>query len=482
MNISDIPFILEMQKEQFHRLIYKKAKFNINDQNIKSIFRNENESVKNKFNSLVNFFWEAHIHYLHSYSTMAYYPGYSSIYGAKNDAIEGVTRLLPLWSSYITSPIKEQKYYNEIKNHIKTVLINGTNSAAQGYWGNIEDKSTLICEAADVALSLWITRDVLWDEFLGSEKQFILSWLKQAVGKKTADNNWHLFVVLIDLVIASLDSSHSFQSQYRYERIKQFYIGNGCFKDGENGAVDYYNAWAFHYIFYWIKQIKPDFDRNYLDNILSEYVSWYKYLFTEKGYPLYGRSLCYRMAAPAPIISAVELDTHTISSGEALQILLSCWDFFISQGALRNGAISQGVFEDELLWLDPYSGPASAFWSIRSLVLYYYLSTSVNWETSTPMELPFKKQALKIKIDAAHFTLETMPDNDFTVITFDNNNVTNNKTGLKIMSLKDKIKEKIYGHAYRHSNNLQKMGINEFNSRLGLYKDLLNTKKFFNKL
>ncbi|WP_258318146.1 DUF2264 domain-containing protein, partial [Escherichia coli] len=76
-----------------------------------------------------------------------------------------------------------------------------------------------------------------------SEQERILCWLQGVNNCKTVDNNWHLFIVLTQQVVLAL-SGKGENSEQRYARVKEFYVGEGWFRDGANGNFDYYNSWA----------------------------------------------------------------------------------------------------------------------------------------------------------------------------------------------------------------------------------------------
>ncbi|MEH6648957.1 MAG: DUF2264 domain-containing protein [Motiliproteus sp.] len=470
INKQNIAFIARMQRQCCHRRWHLRSAFKQHDETLKNRFNDSSGTVCDRINHLTQYFWQAHQHYLHRSGTIAYYPGAGSIYGARNDGIEGVTRLLPLWAAYRSSPLADPQLTEEMDATITSALINGTDPQHSGYWGDVAHKSTLICEAGDIALALWLVKDSLWPRFNTHQQRQILSWLKQVIGKQTADSNWHLFVILVDKVIQALDPDHQFCSMDRYQRIKSFYQGNGCFTDGENGAVDLYNAWAFQYALYWLNKIDPSFDPCFITHAMVDFCAWYKYLFTDQGVVLFGRSLCYRMAAPAPLLMASELNPEQYPSGMALAALDSCWRFFISQGGVQLGRPSQGIFEDDLRWLDPYSGPASAFWATRSLVVFYHQSVTTDWQQLTPQPLPALQHTVDIRVAEAELDITTLPEQHRSIVTFYNHNRSETDTRLSTQTMRDKLRQLLYGVASRPSNNLLKQGVKVFDSTLSQYR------------
>jgi hypothetical protein len=100
----DLGKIARMHKQLWHRKLFGKSPFRGQDELLKTHFAGPGSDPCSSFETLIHYFWDAQQHYLHNTGTLAYYPGAGSIYGARNDGIEGVTRLLPLWAAYRNSP------------------------------------------------------------------------------------------------------------------------------------------------------------------------------------------------------------------------------------------------------------------------------------------------------------------------------------------------------------------------------------------
>ena len=107
------------------------------------------------------------------------------------------------------------------------------------------------------------------------------------------------------------------------------------------------------------------------------------------GFPMLGRSAPYRMAMPAPLVAGVK--HGLISAGEARRGLDCIWSHFIRHGAMKKGIIMQGFHGTDSRLIDPYSGPASSLWSLRSLVMaFQYPAESAFW-TARPLPLPVEQ-------------------------------------------------------------------------------------------
>jgi hypothetical protein len=256
-------------------------------------------------------------------------------------------------------------------------------------------------EAADVALAVWLSRESVWNATSAGEKAHISAWLAGADGKRTVDNNWHLFVVLVDTVLHALGCPYdAAERSRRYERARSFYRGDGWFSDGPDGKFDYYNVWGFHYTLDWIRRIDPQWDPAFLDAVRRDFAAKFKYFFGPNGFPIMGRSVCYRIAAPAALVSASFLDPELVTPGEARRALDLAWRYFIRNGAVARGNVTQGYFASDPRILDSYSGPASCLWSLRSLVVAFSLSEDSDFWRRPGAPLPVEKGDFVLEIPA----------------------------------------------------------------------------------
>lgn len=328
------------------------------------------------YHHLLRYFVAGFVTYRSPMGAYADYVGMASYNGPLMDCLEGFSRIAPLIAAWLSGGRPRQIDLDgkreDLLALLRTGLVNGTDPASTEYWGPITHWSQSIVEAADLALVLWLTRDSLWTELDPSEHRRITDWLNQVNHKHIPDNNWHLFIVQVNAVMAALDKSYDAEEMMiHYRRAKSFYRGGGWFRDGEREGTpgfDYYNAWGFHYHLQWIRRILPDLDAEFIDEAFREFVRDYRFLIGPEGFPIMGRSACYRMGVSAPLIQAQDLHSDLVPPGMARRALDTIWSYFIRNGALQNGNVTQGYFESDPRLLENYSGPASCLWSLRSLI------------------------------------------------------------------------------------------------------------------
>jgi hypothetical protein len=383
---------------QWRTIRLKKHSWSSIDRKLVDSFLNASIEEHKRYSDLFLYLVSGMLYYSASDHAHVYYPGASSVHRAEIDAMEGFCRILPMICAWIRSgrpSIVEDFTGREVDliQVTKTGLLAGTNPKSKGYWGAVGDRDQRIVEAADVALSIWLLREHLWPKLSSDEREMILNWLSLVDGKETFDNNWHLFPVIVSEVLASFGYScdRSLSNQH-YSRFKSFYLGNGWFSDGPNGVIDYYNAWGIHYALFWIDLINPKLDHDFIESSINDFAKNYKYFFSTDGIPMIGRSVCYRMATPAPLIAAAIKKSENVSPGLARRALDCVWKYFIEKGALHRGTITQGYWRKNLALLDNYSGPGSSLWSCRSLVLAFYNPPESDFWMAPLERLPIEEE------------------------------------------------------------------------------------------
>lgn len=464
---------LKYTKNNLLLLKKKKSMFADLENNIHTLEHYPESDLKFYIDELNHYFLQSFLHYADDDFARAYFNGYPSEQGKISDAIEGASRNYPLIASYLYDIYHNNKPHTALYMKMKEVLSQGFLAATapthSGYWGELRDYNQTICEAADFALALWLTKDIIWCDYNSSQQKQIINWLKQINHVSTVDNNWHLFIVLTQLVVKSL-SGEDCICHDRYQRIKEFYVGEGWFRDGVKGNYDYYNSWGFHYALFWIDQIDPEFDSEFIKNTSAKFSEKFKYLFTPNGFAFFGRSIIYRFAAPCGLISNMLHQQQ--ADGQVKRIISTLFSFLIKNKSIQHGQFTQGLFQNDRRLVDSYSGSASAFWSLRTLILLNYGAEKINFWQVDEQPLEIEKSDFDISIPSIHLrilgckdTLEVcaiLQRNDYPEKTFTDAALTH-------MTLRSFILEKITGRAFRCKNNLLRKGVTCYSSRLNLY-------------
>ena len=371
-----------------------------------SSFREDAAPSTRAYADLMRYFVAGFVAHRSRLGAHADYPGLGSYNGPAMDRLEGFSRLAPLLAAWLHGGRAARMALDDgvevdLVALLRDGILAGTDPDSREYWGRIGHWSQAVVEAADIALALWLTRPLLWDGLDDAQRRRIADWLIQVNGKRIPDNNWHLFVVQVNAALAALGERHDDASmREHYQRARTFHRGGGWFRDGERDdtpGFDYYNAWGFHYHLQWIARIRPAHDAEFIAGALADFVGVYRYFIGPHGFPVMGRSACYRMAAPVPLIFAQDRNPPLLAPGEARRALDATWRYFIRRGAVAHGNVTQGYHGDDARLLENYSGPASCLWSLRSLVAAFALPDTHDFWRAPPAPLP---------VETGDFTLE----------------------------------------------------------------------------
>ena len=424
-----------------------------------------------QYEALAGYFLEGFVTYATPGRARARYPGLAAG-GATpvEQEMEGFARIAPLAAEWVKSRGTGHLRLpsgNDLDDAglLRTAVLAGTDPGSPEYWGDVPGRDQRIAEAADVALALWISRETLWNSFSADEREQIVRWLLQVNGKDIADNNWHLFVAQVNVALKALGAPHDEQAiQANLARTMEFYRGDGWFSDGPQGPVDYYNAWGFYYHIAWIHRMDPSLLVTAMGEPFAKFSADLLHLMGPHGFPVMGRSVCYRLAATAPLVFASQYAPAAVSAGQARRALDLNWDYFLERGAARDGRITQGFCGDDPRLLDNYSGAASCLWSLRSLIVALDLPPEAPFWAAPVEPLPVEKGDYERSIAGGLWTVRGIhADRDIVLVNRDP--LPDAETSLQPFSLVSRLRSAVRGGGVRPKNEAAKYRRAEYGSR-----------------
>ena len=149
----------------------------------------------------------------------------------------------------------------------------------------------------------------------------------------------------------------------------------------------------------------PLWDPDFIQDASGLFLGNYRYLFGSAGFPIRGRSVCYRMAAPAPLVAGQLVHPHIVPADEARRALDEAWQYFIARNAVSEGAVTQGYCGPDPRVLDNYSGPASCLWSLRSLIVAFSQSLGTAFWTAKGGRSPVDTADVDVSIPAIRWRI-----------------------------------------------------------------------------
>jgi hypothetical protein len=447
------------------------ARFGQLDPWVHSALLDETRPVSARYEDLFRYFIAGFLAYRSEDGAYAFYPGAPSTNGRQVDGLEGFARTAPLIAAWLHGGRERMIEIPELGEVDLLALLRdgvtaGTDPSQDSYWGDIGLRNQRVVEAADIALALWLTKEQLWSSLDEPTRANIAAWLAQTEGKSRGARhaNWRLFPMVVNRVLNDLGmpaSDKAFDEDWQV--VKASYAGDGWFRDGEHSGFDYYNAWSFHYALHWLSLIDPQLETDFIDRARGEFVQSFRYFITPRGLPIYGRSICYRTAATAPLIIAANRDPNSIAPGEARRALDRVWRYFVNRGALTDGMLTQGYCEANMQILDRYSGPGSCLWGTRSLIAAFMVPPDAPLWTDPELPLPVEQADFEMTIDAAQLRLTGNRETGVvTVRKLDHHGAANPR--LKPDDWRRRAAEWVFMRPFRPANRRAKYNAAEYSS------------------
>src|SRR5574344_1340485 len=170
-----------------------------------------------------------------------------------------------------------------------------------------------LVDAAYVAESFLRAYDQLWVPLDSITKQ---RYIADFQGMRAIDppyTNWILFSSTIESFLAKVGAGYD---QYRVNsairKVEEWYAGDGWYSDGPDFAFDYYSSYVFHPMYLETLQAMKDskaytridyakyYDRE-LKRAQKYSIVLERFISPEGTFPVFGRSIPYRMATMQPL-------------------------------------------------------------------------------------------------------------------------------------------------------------------------------------
>lgn len=172
-----------------------------------------------------------------------------------------------------------------------------------------------LVDAAYIAESFLRAYDALWMPLDEVTKQ---RYIKEFQGLRKIDppyTNWYLFSSVIESFLAKaagMKACDEFRINTTCRKVEEWYVGDGWYADGPVFAFDYYSSYVFHAMYLETLQAMIDAKANtridyqkYYDRALQRAqkhaIILERFISPEGTFPVFGRSIPYRMAAMQPL-------------------------------------------------------------------------------------------------------------------------------------------------------------------------------------
>ncbi|SEI43427.1 hypothetical protein SAMN04487917_101263 [Arthrobacter sp. yr096] len=298
-------------------------------------------------------------------------PGPVTRDGERREGMETIGRSLLMAAPRIAGARGEDRL--GLAAWYREALLAGTDPEGAERWPlGVTCKSPLlgvtnsIVEAANIAFSLFVGREWLWEPLTAPEKKQVAGWLRHHARLEVWGNNWQLFPAMAEGFLRSVGEDVSGCTGARnVARVESWYLGDGWYTDGPEHSIDYYNAWAIHpYLWAWYKMTgredTPE-GRRHLER-LREFVGTQSLMFASDGAVLHvGRSLAYRTAVLAAMWCAEISGVNPLTPGATRRLASGVLANFTARGVGVEGPPNLGWYDEHVGSCQAYSGFGSPY-------------------------------------------------------------------------------------------------------------------------
>ncbi len=203
-----------------------------------------------------------------------------------------------------------------LRKKYKAAVLKGLTSAADPQspdYLNFREGGQPIVDAAYLAHAFMRAPKAMWQPLDALTKQRFISEFESLRDRTGAYNNWLLFAAMSEGFLRSVGEQFDpVRVDYALNKMREWYVGDSWYKDGDLFSMDYYNSYVIHPMLVDLlgslktKPVTKYNQKGYnvgeaYDQSVKRMVRYAEYLeriiAPDGTYPAYGRSVTYRTAA-----------------------------------------------------------------------------------------------------------------------------------------------------------------------------------------
>lgn len=220
--------------------------------------------------------------------------------------LEAVGRTMAGVAPWLALP-DDETAEGKMRRQLRSELLNGLRNAvdpANADYLNFRTEGQPIVDAAFVAHAFLRAPKALWEPLDEVTKKRFIEEFKSLRNRKAGYNNWLLFSALTEAFLLSVGEQYDpARIDFAVRKMKEWYVGDGWYSDGEKFSMDYYNSFVIHPMLVDLLKIlveKKMAQQQDYDIALQRMVRHAEFLeriiSPEGTYPAFGRSITYRTA------------------------------------------------------------------------------------------------------------------------------------------------------------------------------------------
>lgn len=208
------------------------------------------------------------------------------------------------WLALPDDATAEGKMRRQLREEALKGLAHAVDPGSPDYL-NFRTEGQPIVDAAYMALAFLRAPAALWEPLDSVTKRRFIEEFKSLRTRKGAYNNWLLFAGLTEGFLMKIGEQYDpARIDYALRKMKEWYVGDGWYSDGEKFSMDYYNSYVIHPMLVDLLKIttekgfSPKEDYETALKRMIRYSEFLERIISPEGtYPAFGRSITYRIAA-----------------------------------------------------------------------------------------------------------------------------------------------------------------------------------------
>ncbi len=289
------------------------------------------------------------------------------------DPSETLERSMLLVAIYTAATGKDRVpgYDGSITRPYLNGIIRGTDPDSDGYWGLHPIHSPL---GTNIAMSILLSPKFLWNPLTQRQRDNLLDYLADLVKTRAWDCNcWYFPMMAVPLLEKHGRPVNRVFLTRIFNRLLNWYRGDGWYIDGGNFTFDYYNWWGFQLYNHALLHFDPLW-RDEFGSQIKQASGYFQealpYFFGRDGGPIpWGRSVTYRFAVLSAIGYPLLSDSSLLPPGQARRIASGCLKYFWERGGMsENGLLEPGFHGPNSVVAEDYIRRGGPYWAVHGLV------------------------------------------------------------------------------------------------------------------
>ena len=279
---------------------------------------------------------------------------------------------------------------------IVTGIDAGTDPSHPDYWGDVGAEDQRMVEMAGIAYAWLLAPDALWFPLSEDAKLRAAKWMSKINDHPTSDNNWLFFRVLVNLALRRVGAEWSEKKCLAaLNRLDEFHLGEGYYRDGQRHQIDWYVPMAFHFYGLLVAAMAGDVFPVHAQRFRQrarEFAQSFQYWFSDNGAAIpFGRSMTYRMAQSAFWAACAFADEEVLPWKQIKGLLQRNLDWWPQQPMRhRDGVLTIGYAYPNPLMAEGYNALGSPYWALKPFLALALPTDHPFWqvEAEPPEAMP----------------------------------------------------------------------------------------------